>query len=139
MGKLLLMVLLALVSNSVMAEWFIVGESSGKQGAIDFIDPASVRWSDDKATLWRLDDFKSAQTDASGTYLSLKSQSEYYCKDDEPKIRSLASSEYSGNMATGDLLHSEDTPGSWSPVIPGSLDQTLWNKACQLGRGLRPY
>jgi Surface-adhesin protein E len=138
MGRLVLAMLSVIVSNSAAAEWFIAGENS-TQGATIYIDPASISWSDNQAKLWRLDDFKTAQATASGTYLSSKSQSEYYCKEDEGKIRLLSSIEYSGNMASGEIVHSEDTPGDWLPVKPGSMDEALWKTACRLGRGLRPY
>jgi hypothetical protein len=138
MSKLILMILLVVASSSAMAEWFIARESDDRSATI-YIDPASIAWSDNKAKLWRLDDFKTAQTTADGTYLSLKSQSEYYCKEDEGKIRLLSSSEYSENMASGKIIHSEDSPGNWSSVSPGSLDETLWKLACHLGRELRPY
>ena len=108
-----------------MAEWKEV--ASNKSTAI-YVDSAAIRRTGDVATMGHLTDFKSAQEDMGGKYLSVKDQNEYDCK--EPKLRRRASFQYSGNMGKGRVVYSDSYTTRWKPVPPESGIEILWKFAC---------
>ncbi len=125
MRKVVLMMLLAVVSNSAMAEW--VGVASNKYTAI-YVDPASIQRSGNMSKMWILTDYKTANKDMGEAYLSTKDQNEYDCK--EVKVRRRASSQHSKNMGGGKVVYSDSYTTRWKPVPPDSGIEILWKFAC---------
>ena len=125
MRKVILMMSLAVVSNSVMAEWVNVG--SNENTAI-YVDPATIHRSGNMATMWHLTDYKTASKDMGEAYLSTKDQNEYDCKD--VKIRRRASSQHSKNMGGGKVVYSDSFTTKWKPIPPESGTEVLWKFAC---------
>lgn len=125
MHKIVLMSLLAAVSNSAMAEWKEV--ASNKSTAI-YVDSATIQRTGHIATMGHLTDFKITQEDMGGKYLSVKDRNEYDCK--EPKLRRRASFQYSGNMGKGKIVYSDSYTTRWKPVPPDSGIEILWKFAC---------
>ena len=106
MRKLILILLLACASNSVMAAWVMVGES--EDGMIAYANPATIRKSGNNVKMWIIYDYKTAQADPFGgtkPYMSTKIQHEYDCKGEQ--IRVLAASLHTGNMGKGDMIYSQ--------------------------------
>lgn len=125
MRKVILMMLLAAVSNSAMAEWKEVG--SNESTAI-YVDPDTVKKKGNMATMWHLTDFKTPQQDMGEKYMSAKDQNEYDCK--EMKLRRRASSQHSKNMGSGTVVYSDSYTTRWKPVPPDSGIEILWKFAC---------
>src|SRR5262249_22101683 len=98
-------------------------------GVIVYVEPTSVRI--DKGSglvkMWILYDYKTGQEGFPVRYLSLKIQRQYDCKQE--RSRTLAQSLFGGNMAKGDVIF-ESTEGSWMPVGPGTIGQSLLGLAC---------
>jgi len=127
MRKVLLMVLLAVVSNSAVAEWAFV---SGNRGVVTaYADLATIRKIGNKVKMWSMYDYSAVQEGADGkSFLSIKFQDEYDCK--EEKIIGLASSFFSENMNRGEVVYSSYSPSNWRPVAPGSINESMFKVAC---------
>lgn len=127
MRKAILMVLLAVVSSSAVAEWIGAGSNSDET-VTAYADPATIRKAGDVVTMWVLFDYKRAQAGDGKEYRSAKAQSEYDCKEEQ--WRTPAASFHSRNMGEGVIVENASYPGKWSPVPPGSATETLWKIAC---------
>ena len=78
MYKVFLMLLLAVVSSSVRAEWVMVGSSDA---STTYADPATISKAGNIVKMWWMDDFKKADAAANGkAYMSMKGQDEFDCK-----------------------------------------------------------
>ena len=125
--NVLLIVLLTAAGNSAMADWIAIGSS--KSNTL-YIDPSTIRGTDDKTRMWALSDFKTAQhLDESEPYKSQKAEYEYNCKD--ARLRVLYITSYSANMAEGDIVDFNMAPGDWIQVPRGSATEALWKIACR--------
>lgn len=128
MRKVILMVLLAVVSNSAIAEWVAVGNDTNRSYTA-YIDFSTIRINGDKVKMWELRDFNSAQESSGGKpYLSLMVQIEYDCKEEQ--VRDLYFSEHSGNMREGEVVNSSSKHSKWQPVSPESIGEAMWKVAC---------
>jgi hypothetical protein len=122
-----LITLLLLSSGPAYAEWVSIG-ANNQRGRTVYTDPDTIRLKGDVVTMWSLNDYKTIQTMGSTSYLSYKVQTEYDCA--EERIRKLASTFFSGNMGSGDVVYSISKEGKWQLVEPGSLGQSEWEVAC---------
>ena len=122
--------LMTVVSNSVMAEWVMVGGSD--DGMLAYADSATIHKIGNNVKVWVIYDYKTSQADPFGgskPYRSTKIQHEYDCKGEQ--IRVLAASLHTGNMGKGDMIYSEVNPSSpWQPIILGSMSEARWTLAC---------
>jgi len=126
MHKAILMMLLAVLSSSAMAEW---SEVFRDEGFTVYADPTTIRKAGDRVTMAVLYDYKSVQSpNSSKPYRSSRKQSEYDCKKGQSRILSLTA--HSGNMAEVDIVFSLSKPEEWEPVRPGSLAELMWKIAC---------
>jgi len=127
MHKAILMVLLAVVSSSAMAEWVAVGTAVG---STHYANPNTIRKSGNKVKMWSLIDFNSVQEVSADTkFLSQKTQQEYDCKEEQR--RTLYFSWHSEKMGKGVIAHLDDEPDkNWSPIPPESANEILWKFAC---------
>jgi len=130
MHKIVLTMLLAAVSNGVMADWRAVGSN---ENTTIYIDTATIQRTGHMALMWHLTDFKIPQKDMGDKYLSTKDQNEYDCK--EEKLRRRASSEHSENMGKGKIVYSDSYTTRWKPVPPDSGVEILWKFACNKPKG----
>ena len=92
------------------------------------VDPDTIRRKGNQVKLWALLDFKSLQTVAGYSYLSSMQQREFDCA--EERHRTLALTEFSGNMGSGKPIDSFSVATKWEPVSPGSINQGLWKFVC---------
>ena len=124
--KLLIAVLLAVLSTSVMAEWTQVG---GNDTETAYVDLSTIRKSGNKVKMWNLMDYKVVRTVVDKRFLSSAIQEEYDCK--EETARTLTYNWYSKNMGQGEVvytsgaMHEEPTP-----VSPGSVRESSFELAC---------
>lgn len=125
MRKVILMMLLAVVSNGAMAEWVKVG--SNESTAI-YVDQSTIQRAGNMAKMWHLTDYTTPNKDMGEPYLSMKDQNEYDCK--ESKVRRRASSEHSENMGKGKVVYKDTYTSRWKPVPPESGLEILWKFAC---------
>jgi len=78
MHKAILIMLLAVVSSSVMAEWVEVGSN---ERFIAYAESATIQKTDNIVRMWVLIDYKTAQTNASKPYMSKLGIRKYDCKE----------------------------------------------------------
>jgi len=120
MKKLLLTLMLAVVSSSVMADWVEVGSSYISYAATKitaYANPTSIHKVGDIVIMRTRVDFKPVEMVDGKKQKSIfakdksveSSQGEFDCKNDQS--RAAASYE-------------------WAPVSPDSIDETLWKFAC---------
>jgi len=125
--KIFLMLVLAAVSQSVMAEFV---EFRKLDVATVYTDNSGIVKDGNTALLWIMIDYKSPQPDKTGkSVLSDKLQYQYDCK--EKQFRIVASSAHAGNMATGETVTVNPDPPVLIPVAAGSMDEEFWKMACE--------
>ena len=128
MHKIILMIVLAALSSSAAAKWVRI---SADETHAAYADPATIRKAGGMARMWSVFDYYKAGAvlDNGKSYLSTRAQFEYDCSAD--RMRPLAVSFHSRNMAGGEIVHSTFDPGDWGPVPPGTMNQALWKTACR--------
>jgi hypothetical protein len=126
-GFLSLIILLLQSNGQAYAEWDPIDIADN--GRTTYADPDTIRRKGDLVKMWELHDFKTVQTAEAGSFLSVKSQSEYACA--EERVRILAYTEFSGNMGNGNVVWRRHFgEGEWGPVEPESLGQKSWKLVC---------
>jgi hypothetical protein len=126
MRKAILMMLLAGVSGSAVADWVKVADVTNMRA---YADSATIRKTGNTIQMWTLYDYTKAQFDGNNkSYLSSKGQSEYDCN--KVRKRPISVSAHSEKMAEGEVVAIGSIPGQWEPVLPRSLGEALWNFAC---------
>lgn len=129
MRKAIVMMLLAVVSGSAAAEWVKIGSSPSLGGYDHYVDPATIRKSGDIVKMWGMYDFKTTRVVSDVRYLSEKLQIEHDCKNERSQL--LFFSMHAGNMGNGDpVYYTKSVPDNWTPISPGSVDETQWKFAC---------
>jgi hypothetical protein len=144
MRKLILMMLLSLVSNSVMAEWIPVAKIHSRESPelqIGYVDPGTIHKNGSLVKMVVLVDHQSGLSKGSESRLdaffpsskgkitkSWKVQDEFNCTD--KKLRMLSYTGYDEHMGNGAIVPNTLVTGEWEPVIPGSIGQALWEYAC---------
>ena len=79
--------------------------------------------------MWTMQDFKNARSLVELKYLSMRSQNEYDCNEEQS--RTISGIFYSGKMASGDVVYSyNESNGEWFPVAQNSLGSLMLNVAC---------
>jgi hypothetical protein len=126
LGFWLLITLLVLSSGPAYAEW--VRALNNQTDPTLYVDSDTIRRNGTVVKWWELLDYKTVQTVAGISFLSMKVQREYDCAGEQ--IRVLAMADFSGNMANGKVVFSDFTQSNWVPVQPESMGQTLWKAAC---------
>ena len=125
-GLISLTTLLFLSTGPVFAEWVAIGSTD--DGTTAYADSDTIRRKDEIVKMWILFDFKTTQTVAGHLILSMKGQEEYDC--DGKRRRVLTFSEFSGNMGGGKEVNSTSGEGTWRPIVPEGVVQSLWEFAC---------
>lgn len=123
----LLITLLVLSSRPVYAEW-VLTSGDDEAGLKVYIDPATLRRNGNLAKMWQLYDYKTVQTVAGDSLLSMKRFNEYDCAKE--RTRMLGYTWFSGNMGNGNVVYSTTEQLPWEPVAPRTINRTLWNVAC---------
>jgi len=117
MPRVLVSVLLLLAATCARADWVKVGENDG---AVIYVDPATLEIRGDVRRIWTLNDVKWARGD---NVVSFRTLDDFNCK--EARRRTVFRVSYSGPMATGKVIDSGKptlelfervypyTPGAW--------------------------
>jgi hypothetical protein len=111
----------------VYAEWVLVS-GDDKAGRTVYVDPDTIRSKGDLVKMLSLIDYKTIQIIAGDSLLSIQRQNEYDCA--EERTRMLAFTWFSGNMGSGQVVHSDSDEDKWKPVAPDSVAESLWKIAC---------
>ena len=130
MHKTILMMILAIVSNSAVAEWIEIGKTEKEEPSTYYADPDTIRKSGNKVKMWTLIDFSTFKVD--GFFISAKQKREYDCE--EKKKRILFTALYSEHMGGGKTVSIINSRYDWKLVSPDSIDEAVLEYAC----GFRP-
>lgn len=126
MNKLIFAMALAAISSHAAAEW---QQIEATPDVTIYIDPTTVKKSGNNASLWILLDYQKPQMDKTGKkVLSDKVQYQYDCKKKQYQVPSTSA--HSGNMGGGEIININPDPPKMTPINEGSLDETLWQRAC---------
>jgi len=118
--------LLAVSSNSAMADWVKVGSS--ETGTL-YVDPSTIRDTGGVARMWTLNDYVALQRlDQREPFKSVKMEYEYDCKNERSRLLYFTS--HPESMAEGAALDFNVAPGAWTANSPGSGLEMLWKIAC---------
>ncbi|KXS31506.1 MAG: Uncharacterized protein AWT59_2373 [Candidatus Gallionella acididurans] len=129
MIKATLMLLLAILSDSALAEWVRVGSIENGSQTI-YANPSTIRKHSNTVKMWSLHDFNTPHSppDESSTFLSYKQLDAYDCKNEQ--FRKLSFAFYSGNMGGESAVYTDSIPDKWQPFSPESVTEKLWQVAC---------
>jgi hypothetical protein len=127
MRRVILLVLLAFVSSNALAEWVKVG-ASHDNSAVSYVNTDTVFRKKYGIIVWTILDFSQAQAADGQTYLSIKSQQDFDCKDKQVKI--LYTALHAENMGNGKAIYSDSVPMAKKPVSHNSMLEDIWEYAC---------
>jgi hypothetical protein len=133
MNKIILMILFAVISNAVNAEWLKVDEKDENSNATVYINTDYISVKGSRIKFWELVDFKTRQEDHLGApgYLSTKSQEENDCREMQYRTHFLI--KYSGNMGDGQVIFNENNPNhNWIPIAPDSIGDGIFKIVCKI-------
>jgi len=128
--KRYLLFLFLFFSNLSFSEWTLIYESSdsGSKYYANIMEiKANKKFS--KLRLWTIEDFNILQEVASYKYLSVKSFTEFDCKNS--KIRIMGYSLYEDNMARGQIIFSKGTPFEWQKINKNTMNEKYLDIACK--------
>lgn len=129
MYRTIIMMLLAVVSSSAMAEWVEV-DTSRRVGLTAYADLTTIRKFGNKVEMWVLYDYRIAQTNARKPYMSIKGQWRYDCKKEyqQPIYEILLSKNMGKGEVIAKAIYKETV--KWLPVSPDSVGMVYWKLAC---------
>jgi len=130
MRKAVLILILATLSNSAMADWVKFTEPQDKHFTI-YINPPTIHKNGNQVRMWLLQDFNRTQiSDGELPYLSLKAKYEYDCIEEQSRLISII--DYSKNMGNGAVTFSNDFESpKWESVAPETIDESLLKYVCR--------
>jgi len=128
--KYYLFLLFAFLPNISFAEWTLIYESpSSESKYYANILEINTNKKFSKLRLWTIEDFNILQEVASYKYLSVKSFTEFDCKNS--KIRIMGYSLYEENMAKGEIIFSKGTPFEWQKINKNTMNEKYLDIACR--------
>ena len=116
--------LLMLISNSVWADWELVGNTQGDEAY--YIDMTTLRIDDSLRRVWTLTNLKKK---GSHGEMSVRILREIDCKNE--RFRSLAMTGFTGAMSDGEMLHTyrgDNNP--WDYIAPRTVAHAFYLRAC---------
>tara|TARA_B100001105_G_scaffold244039_1_gene225472 strand:- start:15 stop:419 length:405 start_codon:yes stop_codon:yes gene_type:complete len=128
--KYYLIFLFVFIPNLSFAEWTLIYQSSDSRSRYyaNLLD-IKVDKKFSKLRLWTIADFNLLQEVASYKYLSVKSFTEFDCKNS--KIRIMGYSLYEENMAKGEIIFSKGTPFEWQKINKDTMNEKYLDIACR--------
>ena len=127
LGFWLLLTMMMLSSGPAYAEW-VLTSGDDEVGLKVYVDPESILLKGNLAKMWQLFDYKTVQTVAGDSLLSMKRFNEYDCA--AGRTRTLGYTWFAGNMGNGKVVYSTMEQLPWEPVVPRTINHTLWKTAC---------
>jgi len=121
MKKLILLLLLLLVSQSVMAEWTYVAESYGDK---TYVDISTIKKTENGIfKIWDLLDYNEPKPYGKGLKLtSIVTSLEYDCNREV--VRHLFYVVYGTHMGLGNSISQEDGLQKWTELAPNSVGRS---------------
>ena len=108
------------------ADWV---ELQSEPEATLYTQPSTIQKEGDNATLWVLINYKQPLLDKTGKQvLSDKLHYQYHCKDKMESI--IATTAYTGPMASGDIVNENPDAPQVTPIAPGTLAEVMFKQAC---------
>ena len=128
--KYYLIFLFVFIPNLSFAEWTLIYQSPDSRSRYyaNLLD-IKVDKKFSKLRLWTIADFNLLQEVASYKYLSVKSFTEFDCKNS--KIRIMGYSLYEENMAKGEIILSKGTPFEWQEINKDTMNEKYLDIACR--------
>lgn len=126
-AKIITAIALASLNGVLWAAWL---EVDWNEDRTYYADPASLRAAGLLVRMSDLVDFKTVQVNAGKPFRSARSHREYDCN--ERRVRRLVTTEFSANMAVGDVVQTYPESLAWTAVPPGTALEGLWKLACGL-------
>ncbi|MGH7183256.1 MAG: surface-adhesin E family protein [Nitrospiraceae bacterium] len=127
LGFWVLITLLVLDCGPVRAAWELVsGDDSAKLTV--YVDRDTIRRNGNLAQMWQMYDYKTVQTVAGDSLLSIQRYNEYDCTG--ARTRMLTYTWFSSNMGRGRVVYKTAEEQPWASIVPRSIDQTLLKVAC---------
>jgi hypothetical protein len=123
----LLVTFLSLSYVPAYAEWVLASGDDGA-GLTVYVDRDSIQRKGNFARMWQLFDYKTVQTVAGDSLLSIQRRNEYDCT--KMWTRLLAYTWFSSNMGRGRVVYETTEELQWETVAPQSINHTLWKVAC---------
>ena len=127
--KYFLIFLFAITPTLSFAEWTLIYESSDSKAKY-YANILEIKTNKkfSKLRVWTMEDFNLLQEVASYKYLSVKSFSEFDCKNS--KIRIMGYSLYEENMGKGEIIFSKGTPFEWQKINKNTMNDAYLKIAC---------
>ena len=127
--KYFLIFLFAITPTLSFAEWTLIHNSS-VTGSNYYANLNNIKPNKKflKLRLWTIEDFSIVQEVADYKYLSVKSFSEFDCKNS--KIRIMGYSLYEENMGKGEIIFSKGTPFEWQKINKNTMNDAYLKIAC---------
>jgi hypothetical protein len=127
MTRIILVLLLAVASNSAMAEWIVEGENGDE---VFSSDHASIHWNTDKVKmLFQLEEKKEQEISSGKKYMSVSGRNEFDCTANKSRV--LYAYYYANKETKGDVVFRVDEPSEWAKLMPNSKEDVLWHVACE--------
>jgi len=122
--------LLVLSSGLAHAKWVAVEKNNQfAESMTVYVDPDTIHRKGDLVMMWQLIDYKTMQGGRSPSrFSSMTMQKQFDCL--EARVRLLRAMVFWGNMGTGDQTEAYVEEDNWVLVEPDSVDQALWEVAC---------
>ena len=117
--------LLMLISNSVWADWELVGNTQGDEAY--YIDMTTLRIDDSLRRVWTLTNLKKKGSQGE---MSVRVLREIDCKNE--RTRSLAMTGFTGAMSDGEMLptyRGDNDP--WDYIAPRTVAHAIYLRACR--------
>lgn len=124
--KRLVLFVVSMFSVSAMGAWVKVFET---ESTVTYIEPNNIRRNGDIVRFWQLTDSRRKLNDGS---LSSRVQLEIDCR--EERRRFLYQTAYAGQMATGNVIFTQDyssDSGAVSPIAPGTVGWEVFKLICK--------
>jgi len=127
-------ILMGVGVRAVHGEWTAIEPHEHLSGLQTvYIDLTTLRRDGPFVTFSQLTDFGWQQGGKVGRrFLSTKTQKQFDCP--AKRYRLLAFTDFSGHMGTGTSAAGHVDREVWLPVLPESLNHTLWELACSTPR-----
>jgi len=131
MRKVIVTMLLAGMISNATAAWLEVSNSAL---ATSYVDPTSVRRTDNMVKIMTLMDLKSVYAFNGKPYSSVKADYQYDCTEGHLRTRTLSLSTFPNNMGEGPGKIINSTIGKWEAVTPGTTADVFSKFACEFVR-----
>lgn len=119
--------ILVLFPTVTLAGWEAI---AGGDDNVVYVDSSTLRKNGTKVKLWRMIDFRMAQSVSGAQFLSVVAQDEFDCQNE--LRRPIFGQAYSENMGAGTQVNKFNDPNSkWEPIPPGTAFAELWKYSCK--------